>query len=280
MSVEEFREEVAMKQRFEFGKNWKHFLESLSDSQIEESEKGLTKLLGANAVNGKTFLDIGSGSGLSSLAAKRLGATVTSFDFDEASVWCTNELKSRYFADDDRWIVQHGSALDVRYLETLGVFDIVYSWGVLHHTGEMWRGIDNATRLVKDDGLFFIAIYNDQGFKSHFWWMVKYFYTHLPRFLRKPFAYSAGSTMNLLMLIKYTLKLKPMFFLGPLLNYKTARGMSLWHDMVDWYGGFPFEFATYDRLRKYIENKGFELINGNEVTSLGCHELVFRRKSP
>ena len=86
--------------------------------------------------------------------------------------------------------------------------------------------------------------------------------------------------MNLLMLIKYTLKLKPMFFLGPLLNYKTARGMSLWHDMVDWYGGFPFEFATYDRLTKYIENKGFELINGNEVTSLGCHELVFRRKSP
>lgn len=171
----------------------------------------------------------------------------------------------------------HGSALDSEFLDQLGQYDIVYSWGVLHHTGRMWAAIDYCINLVNDNGIFFIAIYNDQGIKSHFWWMVKWLYNRLPRFLRKPFAYSTGILVKFFMLLKYTIKLKPMVILGQVFDYKQSRGMSMLSDIVDWYGGFPYEFSSYEYLVDYIQGKGFKLQNGKKVSSLGCHELVFKK---
>jgi 2-polyprenyl-6-hydroxyphenyl methylase/3-demethylubiquinone-9 3-methyltransferase len=101
---------------------------------------------------GKSFLDIGSGSGLFSLAARRLGAKVHSFDYDPQSVSCTKELKQRYFPNDSDWTIGQGSVLDVDYIKSLGKFDIVYSWGVLHHTGALWQALDNASLPVVDRG--------------------------------------------------------------------------------------------------------------------------------
>jgi 2-polyprenyl-6-hydroxyphenyl methylase/3-demethylubiquinone-9 3-methyltransferase len=277
MSINQFREEVAKGQRFEFGKNWKNFLGKLNDERISNSQHSLSSMLGITSLSDKSFLDVGSGSGLSSLAAKNLGANVTSFDFDESSVWCTSELKKRYCMNDKSWVIMQGSVLDCDFLSKLGQFDIVYSWGVLHHTGKMWAAIDNCLNLVNDEGKFFIAIYNDQGIKSHFWWMVKWLYNKLPRILKKPFAFLAGFFVQFLMLLKYTVKLKPMVFLGPIFEYKQKRGMSMLSDIVDWYGGFPYDFATYDYLVDYIQSKGFELQKGKESSSHGCHELVFKR---
>ena len=277
MTVDKFREEVAKGQRFEFGKNWESFLTKLSDEHISISQSSLSSMLGIKSLSDKSFLDVGSGSGLSSLAAKNLGANVTSFDYDKSSVWCTSELKKRYYTKDDSWAVMQGSALDSDFLDELGQFDIVYSWGVLHHTSRMWAAIDNCLKLVNNEGIFFISIYNDQGIKSHFWWIVKWLYNKLPRVFKKPFAFSAGFFVNFLMLLKYTLRLKPMVILGPIFDYKQRRGMSMLSDIVDWYGGFPYEFATYDYLVDYIQSKGFELQKGNEASSLGCHELVFKR---
>ena len=277
MSVNKFREEVAAGQRFEFGKNWEIFLGKLNDERISISQSSLSDMLEITSLSGRSFLDVGSGSGLSSLAARNLGANVTSFDFDESSVWCTSELKNRYYPTDESWAVMQGSALDNDFLCQLGRFDVVYSWGVLHHTGKMWAAIDNCLNLVNDDGKFFIAIYNDQGMKSHFWWIVKWLYNKLPRFLRKPFAYTAGFFVQFLLLLKYTVKLRPMVVLGPIYNYKQSRGMSMLSDIVDWYGGFPYEFSTYEYLVDYIQSKGFKLQKGKEASSLGCHELVFKR---
>src|SRR5205807_1220787 len=121
----------------------------------------LKEMLECETLAGKTFLDIGSGSGLFSLAARRLGAKVHSFDFDSNSFGCTQELRNRYFAGDPDWRVEQGSALDGDYMASLGLFDIVYSWGVLHHTGKMWRALANAALPVADGGKLFIAIYND-----------------------------------------------------------------------------------------------------------------------
>ena len=168
-----------------------------------------------------------------------------------------------------------GSALDSEFLDQLGRYNIVYSWGLLHHTGKMWAAIDNCIYLVNDDGIFFIAIYNDQGIKSHFWWMVKWLYNRLPRFLRKPFAYTAGFFVIFLMLLKHTIKLKLMVILGSNFDYKQSRGMSMLSDIDDWYGGFPYEFSTYEYLVDYVQSEGFELQNGKKASSLGCHELVF-----
>lgn len=132
--------EIARGERFEFGANWAQFLNVLNDERIALAEQSLRTMLGVNDLQGKRFLDIGSGSGLFSLVARRLGAAVHSFDYDPRSVACTAELKRRYYPDDPDWVVEQGSALDKDYLQTLGQWDVVYSWGVLHHTGAMWHG--------------------------------------------------------------------------------------------------------------------------------------------
>lgn len=147
-----FEKEVVQGNRFEFGKNWTAFLKVLDEDRILTAEKSLQEMLGIESLNGKSFLDIGSGSGLFSLAARRLGATVYSFDYDPQSMACTQELKRRYFADDIHWIVEKKSVLDRKYLASLSQFDIVYSWGVLHHTGDMWQALENAAIRVKGGG--------------------------------------------------------------------------------------------------------------------------------
>src|SRR3954467_9277105 len=118
--------------RFSFGANWREFLDHIDDQRIEIAEKAIQSLLRQQRLDGLTFLDIGSGSGLSSLAARRLGARVHSFDYDMKAVQSTKALRDRYFSGDADWRVEQGSVLDRTYLGTLGTFDIVYSWGVLH----------------------------------------------------------------------------------------------------------------------------------------------------
>ncbi|HET9130629.1 MAG TPA: class I SAM-dependent methyltransferase, partial [Terriglobia bacterium] len=165
--------EVAAGKRFEFGKNWSQFLSLLNENRIANAEESLCDWLEVTTLEGKTFIDIGSGSGLFSLAARRLGAQVHSFDFDPNSVACTSELRRRYFAGDPMWKVESASVLDTGYMSSLPEFDIVYSWGVLHHTGRMWEALDNAQRHVKVGGKLFIALYNDTGSQSSRWKLIK-----------------------------------------------------------------------------------------------------------
>ncbi len=163
-----FDKEVVKGDRFEFGKNWKKYLETLDKDRVIEAEKSLCAMLNVESLDGKRFLDVGSGSGIFSLAARRLGASVHSFDYDPNCVACANELKNRFFKNDHKWSIEQGSILDRDFLKTLGQSDIVYSWGVLHHTGDMWQSLANVIQLAKPGAVLFIVIYNDQGFMSRY----------------------------------------------------------------------------------------------------------------
>jgi 2-polyprenyl-6-hydroxyphenyl methylase/3-demethylubiquinone-9 3-methyltransferase len=270
--------EINAGQRFKFGANWTRFLSVLDGERILEAEESIKEMLGIASLDGLRFLDIGSGSGLFSLAARRLGATVHSFDFDPQSVACTQELKRRYYPNDAAWHIEEGSVLDRDFLHSLGEFDIVYSWGVLHHTGAMWVGIENALRSVAGTGgKLIIAIYNDQGWKSHLWWLVKCLYNRLPRFTRAPFVGMVTALTHFLTIVKYTIRLRPMIAIAPLLSRKRARGMSAKYDKTDWIGGFPYEFASFETLTSYLEARGFTVIHAKRTVTLGCNELALQR---
>src|SRR5437867_10486767 len=139
----EIKQQLARGERFGFGENWRDFLSKLTEDRVVQAELSLKDKLEMDSLAGKSFIDVGSGSGLFSLAARRLGAMVHSFDYDPQSVACTWELKRRYCPEDPHWIIEEGSVLDCAYLAQLGQFDVVYSWRVLHHTGAMWEALDN-----------------------------------------------------------------------------------------------------------------------------------------
>lgn len=263
--------------RFAFGKNWASFLEQLTEARIEKAQESLRSMLNRERFDGLSFLDIGSGSGLFSLAARRLGATVVSFDYDRESVACTRELRRRYFPEDRDWEVHEGSVLDDDWMASLGTFDVVYSWGVLHHTGAMWPALDNACRAVKAGGMMFIAIYNDQGWRSRIWTRVKRAYTSSSPILRPliglPFFIWLWGKQS----VADLLRAKPF---DSWRNYQSLRGMSAWHDFVDWIGGYPFEVASPEAIFDSCHTHGFALEKLRTVRgSLGCNEFVFHRLS-
>lgn len=264
-------DEIVRGERFAFGANWSRFLESLNDERIERAESTLRDMLEVDSLHGMRFLDIGSGSGLFSLAARRLGAIVHSLDYDRKSVACTTELKRRFFLNDPDWVVEQGSVLNIDNLQRLGQWDIVYSWGVLHHTGAMRQALQNVVPLVAPQGRLFISIYNDQGYISQRWaWIKRNYNRHpwmRPFLLAYGFARAWGMTMML-----------DLLHLHPFVSwrrYHEERGMSPWWDIVDWIGGWPFEVATPEAIFRFYRDRGFTLQNMITRQGYGCNEFVF-----
>lgn len=263
---------------FSFGKNWQSFLKTLNDSKIEEAKRSLLEFLGgADKISGKTFIDIGCGSGLFSLAAVKLGASkVVSVDVDDFSVACAEYLKDRY-AKDANWEIKKGSALDENFVRSLDQFDIVYSWGVLHHTGNMYEAFKNVINLIKSGGCFYLAIYNKntkckiEG-TSEFWLKVKKFYNKSNFLVKKIMEiiystyYIVGLAANLINPISY------------IKNYQTTRGMSFFTDIKDWLGGYPYEYASIQEIKNYFKKYNFSCGKNTEVRSIGCNEYLFKRE--
>lgn len=258
------------KEMFSFGRNWEQFRSQISKSNIESAAACLKEKLGD--LSGKSFLDVGCGSGIHSLAALHLGADrVHSCDYDQDSVDCTKRLRQE-FAPGSPWTVERGSALDLGYLQSLGKFDVVYSWGVLHHTGDMWKALEYITIPLQTRGRLFIAIYNDQGGKSKAWKRIKKTYNRLPGFLRPIYVCGIMAVPEM----AAAMHKGPRQYIRSWTEYHRLRGMSRWHDMVDWVGGYPFEVASPGAIFAFFKLRGFSLDKLRTTTSLGCNEFVFQ----
>jgi 2-polyprenyl-6-hydroxyphenyl methylase/3-demethylubiquinone-9 3-methyltransferase len=269
---------LSMTTTFGFGNNWLKFAANLSDEQIVEAQKSLQKLLGRADLSGLTFLDIGCGSGLSSLVARRLGTRVRSFDFDPDSVACTKGLREKYFPGDEDWTVERGSILDAVYTQRLGTFDIVYSWGVLHHTGAMWTALQRAASMVAPGGVLAVALYRKTPLCG-VWRIEKRFYAGAPGMVQAVMrgAYKAAYLTGILATGR-----NPSAYVR---GYKSARGMNWHRDVHDWLGGYPYESASPAEVKAHLAQLGFGIVRSFErpagigLFGTGCDEFVCQRQS-
>lgn len=269
-------EEIAAGERFAFGRNWRRFLDVLTPERIDGARRSLLDALGEERLLGRSFLDVGCGSGLFSLAALRAGAArVHSFDFDPDSVACAIMLRGQ-FPGASRWTLEQGSVLDDSLVSRLGAsWDVVYAWGVLHHTGDLWRALGNTASLVAPGGALVVAIYNHQGARSRFWHAVKRLYNRGPlgrtavvgTFV--PYFVAAGLAVDL------RDRANP---LRRYLDYQDCRGMSRLHDWLDWLGGLPYEPARPEAVFAFCRARGFTL-ERLRTADAGCNEFVFVRQA-
>lgn len=260
--------------RFAFGRNWKSFLTTLDQHRIDEARRRLCESLGRDDLRGIRVLDVGSGSGLSSLVMHQLGADVVAFDYDADSVACTEELRRRFAPRATNWQIMQGSVLDPAFMASMGQFDLVYSWGVLHHTGAMWPAIELAQSRVAQHGSLLIALYNDQGWRSQTWRAIKRLYCS-----GTPGRWLIGAAFYPLFSM-YALWQDLRHFHMPgthVREYGRKRGMSIVHDWRDWLGGYPFEVAKPEEVVHKLTASGFELQHQTLTRGLGCNEFVFAR---
>lgn len=256
--------------RFEFGQNWSEFSKQINETEVQQAVEGLKKLLPENFIpQGKTFLDIGSGSGLHSVAATKLGfSNITCTDYDENSV-ATTKLNAEKFKAQDSIIAFQDDILNSN-LE--GTFDVVYSWGVLHHTGHMWDAINAAAGRVKKGGTFIIAIYTKTKFCG-MWKVIKKIYCNSPKFIQKIMGYAYHFIRSFRQVLN-----------GELFKiYKNERGMDRFYDSIDWLGGYPYESANKDEIVGFLEEdfkavSSFRTQPGLGFLGTGCAEYTFIKK--
>lgn len=254
---------------FSFGRNWKDYVQTIDDQNIKGAQDDIVEWLGEENVRGKNILDIGSGSGIHSFCFYQLGASkIFSFDYDQNSVDATLSFRERV-GNPAQWTVTQGSVLDPSFLKNIEKADLVYSWGVLHHTGDMWNAIRNAAGFVKDGGYFFISIYaKGPNYPNHL--------ALKRKFNEKSPIGKFGMIWSYIfkrIIWKRVKKLKNPFTW----NEKKARGMTVYHDVVDWLGGLPYEVATEDELSAFLLPLGFKIEKKLIKGEGACHRLLYRR---
>ena len=264
-------------ERFLFGKNWLTFLKHINKDRILEAEFSLKNMLGVKSLEGKTFLDVGCGSGLFSLAAHRLGAKVYSFDYDKDSVMATKFLKDKFYSSSSEWKIEEGSVLDKNFLKKLDKFDFVYSWGVLHHTRDMYTAMNNISITLKRESYLYIAIYNKQPVFSNFWSAIKKNYNKSPQFLKKIFGFIFYIYFFVGLLSFDLLRLRDPFIRH---KGKGRRGMNFYTDVIDWIGGWPFEVAMPEEILDFYFKRGLILEKMKTCGGkMGCNEFLFRKNN-
>jgi 2-polyprenyl-6-hydroxyphenyl methylase/3-demethylubiquinone-9 3-methyltransferase len=262
--------------QFDFGENWSDFSAAALDAgKVEQAKEDFAKLIAPiGGLQGKSFLDIGFGQGLSLLAAAAAGADVLGIDINPkcAEVLARNR---RYFPvlDNNAIPVFVGSILDEVIVDRArqagaggGGYDVVHSWGALHHTGNMKRALHNAASLVMPGGYLVVALYN-RHWTSGIWGLIKWAYCSGPWFLKR-----------LLILALYPVIYAAKWLVTGSDTRRMARGMDFYYDVVDWVGGYPYEYASKAEVIAMLKPIGLRCVTFVPCrVPTGCNEFVFER---
>jgi 2-polyprenyl-6-hydroxyphenyl methylase/3-demethylubiquinone-9 3-methyltransferase len=262
---------------FEFGENWLGFAtKSLDTAKADQARKDFDQLIDGIKLAGKSFLDVGFGQGLTLLAAAERHAKVVGLDLDPKCVQAVKSSHVFFPTVEMRSIsIVSGSILDKKTLQTLahsspqsdGLYDIVHAWGVLHHTSDMKRAITNCARLVRKNGILIIAIYN-RHWTSPIWHGIK-----------KVYNLSNRRTKRAMVLILFPVIYAAKWVVTHRNPTEMTRGMDFWFDVVDWVGGFPYEYAATDEIESMLAGLGFYTLSVRPANvPTGCNEFVLKKK--
>lgn len=252
---------------FSFGKNWKNYAQTMTEKSINYARQDIEEWLGKDTCKDQRILDIGSGSGIHSLIFYQKGVKeLFSFDYDPYSVE-TTKLQWQKVGSPQNWQITQGSILDRNFIASLGKFNIVYAWGVLHHTGQMWQAIENALSLVENQGYFFVSLYTKGDlYPEHLALKQRYNQASLIEKKWMEWKYIWG-------FMKQRIKQGK----NPLgWNQTKERGMSIYYDIVDWLGGLPYEVASPAEVIEFCEKFGFILVKIKELDQGGCSQYLFQ----
>ena len=270
---------LSFESHFEFGQNWTDYAKGVTQEYLDSAIQCLKALLGVESLDGVRMLDIGCGSGIHAVAAATLGAHVTAVDLDPKCVSATQAMCER-FNVADRVETCIRSVFDLEP-SVNGVYDLVYSWGVLHHTGAMWPAIESAAKCVAPEGQFALAIYRRTKC-CRLWQIEKKIYSNLPRVLQFPVQVVYTAAVDIMQSIKRRQLPTTLHR-----DYKKLRGMSRWHDVHDWLGGYPYESARPREIDTFLTNLGFVKERGFKdydhrvawgLPGSGCAEYIYRLK--
>lgn len=253
---------------FDFGKNWQTYsLQTLNPERLQAARESLVRLLGRDTLDNHTLLDIGCGSGIFTIGAAQLGAQATGVDINPLCIEVSQRNAQTYLPDGQQVRFQQCSALDAAQMAQLGTYDIVYAWGSLHHTGHMYDAIRLTAACVNPAGQLVLAIYNTHV-TSPAWKFIKWLYNRVPEILQRLMVFFLG-------IVIYFAK----WIVTRQNPFKKERGMDFWYDVIDWVGGYPYEYATPDEITDFVTGLGFELEKFvPPAVPTGCNEFVFRRK--
>jgi len=256
--------------RFEFGKNWQSFSKIALDKQkINQARNDFQELFSGIDLKDKSFIDIGFGQGLTLIFAREAGSNALGIDIDRDNIYALREIL-KHFPGQNEPKTRIVSILDKKFIDSQNsqnCYHIVHSWGVLHHTGSMYEAITNASNLVSEGGYFVISIYN-KHWSSPVWRMIKWFYNKSPVPMRK-------LLIGIFYVVIYIAKLI-VTGKNPKIEH---RGMEFLHNVIDWIGGYPYEYASTKNITKFVNLLGFETLKINPArVPTGCNEFVFRKK--
>jgi 2-polyprenyl-3-methyl-5-hydroxy-6-metoxy-1,4-benzoquinol methylase len=114
--------------------------------------------------NGKKVLEIGCGIGTDTINFARAGAQVTAIDLTEQSLEVARQ-RAKVFGLEDR--IRFLQANAEKLSETVPVerYDLVYSFGVIHHTPDPSRVLDEIRKYVTPESTVKVMVYNRWSWK-------------------------------------------------------------------------------------------------------------------